>query len=67
MMYLARLPCGCIVSACDVSDDETDALWLYHASGNGWTIECVEEGAAIEDGQCADMKRDARLQQMSMF
>jgi hypothetical protein len=45
--YIARLPCGCVVSSCDIWDDETDALWLYQASGNGWTMERVREGESI--------------------
>jgi hypothetical protein len=38
-IYIARLPCGCVVSSCEVWGDDTDALWLYQARGNGWTIE----------------------------
>jgi hypothetical protein len=40
-VYIARLPCGCVASTCDIWGDETDALWLYQVRGNGWTVERV--------------------------
>lgn len=65
-MCLARLECGCVVDACDVSDDDTDAQWLYHVMGNGWIVERVEGDATIES-DCPDAKHAAPYKQASLF
>lgn len=37
-IYVARLPCGCVIESCPVWDDETDITWLYRMRGNGWAV-----------------------------
>ena len=66
-IYIARLPCGCVVSSCEIWDDDTDALWLYQALGNGWTVERVEAGAPI-DMDCQEAAAiPGRWQQTTLF
>lgn len=63
MIYLARLPCGCVISSCD---DETGLLWFYLVIGNGWTIEILEAGQAFES-ECADCQAAQPLKTQWMF
>ncbi len=65
-IYIARLPCGCVIDVQEVFEDETDAVWLYHASGNGWIItrQCADETIVDE---CKDMIQMRPLTTKRMF
>ena len=53
-VYVARLPCGCAIDACEEClDEETLAVCLYHWRGNGYTVERVEGNTPIKL-DCAD-------------
>lgn len=66
-VYIARLPCGCVVSSCEIWNDDTDALWLYLAQGNGWTVERVSADMSI-DLDCKEAAAiPGRWQQTTLF
>ncbi len=56
MIYIARLPCSCVI---DANDNEYDLFWFYLMRGNGWTVERVEKGQKIEY-ECAACREFAR-------
>ena len=66
-VYIARLPCGCVVSSCEISHDDTDALWLYLAQGNGWTVEqvAIDQVIALDCQDAAAIP--GRWQQTTLF
>jgi hypothetical protein len=66
MMRIARLECGCAVSGIDDEGGEGLALWLYHVIGNGWQIEEVPDGTAIEY-DCPSCKQALPLTQKTLF
>ena len=66
-IYIARLPCGCVVSSCEIWDDDTDALWLYQACGNGWTVERVSVDTPIVLDCSEAAAIPGRWQQTTLF
>lgn len=54
--YIARLSCGCVIDVCEDSLDwEALGVCLYHWLGNGYTVESVQDAAAIHL-ECAACK-----------
>jgi hypothetical protein len=64
VIYIARLPCGCVVDACPEHEDVR--LWLYGCLGNGWAVERIDPSDPIE-GDCPTCQEKMKPRQTSMF
>lgn len=65
-VYIARVPCGCVIDFHLISEDVSDVLWLYSVRGNGWAVERVDIDTPVQM-DCTEAANNRPLRTMNMF